>query len=68
MLIFFCLLLLVLLFIGDIAMLIKGIEDWKNKIDSKEGLKRNKWMMAFYIITPLLVILLLYVWKLFLFG
>ncbi|MBU4320728.1 MAG: hypothetical protein KJ739_06530 [Nitrospinae bacterium] len=49
-------------------MLIKGIEDWKNKIDSKEGLKRNKWMMAFYIITPLLVILLLYVWKLFLFG
>ncbi|TAL23678.1 MAG: hypothetical protein EPN94_09060 [Nitrospirae bacterium] len=55
-------LLLVLLFIGDIAILIKGIEDWKMKIDKKQGLKRNLWMIAFYIITPLLVILLIYAW------
>jgi len=53
---------LVLLYIGDIATLIKGIEDWKKKIDKKEGRWRNAWLLSFYILTPILVILTLYLY------
>ena len=51
------LLLLLLLFIGDFALLVKGIDEWKKKIESKQGLRKNVWMLVFFIITPLLIIL-----------
>jgi H+/Cl- antiporter ClcA len=53
---------IILLFIGDIAVLIKGIADWRKKIEDKEGLQRNIWLGAFYILTAVLIILILYVY------
>jgi|GEM_PF-7001371 len=50
------LLIIILLTIGDIATLIKGIDDWKKKIDNKESHEKNMWLVAFYIITPILII------------
>ena len=56
-------LMLGLLFIGDIAVLIKGIEVWKKKIDDKdEGFRKNIWIVAFCIITGLLILLTLFSW------
>ncbi len=56
-------LILALLFIGDIVILIKGIEEWKKKIDEKiSGPRRNVWLIAFYIVSILLVLLTLYSW------
>lgn len=56
-------LILVLLFIGDIVILIKGIEEWKKKIDEKiSGQRRNVYLIAFYIVSILLVLLTLYSW------
>ncbi len=57
------LLILALLFIGDIAILIKGIEEWKKKIDEKAGgPRKNVWLIAFYIVSILLVLLTLCSW------
>jgi hypothetical protein len=56
------LLFFLLLFIGDIAILLKGIDEWKKKIETNQGLKKNIWMVLFYIITTLLIILMISVY------
>ena len=53
---------LILLFIGDIVILFKGIDEWKKKIDNTEGPKRNVWLVTFYVISTLLVVLTLFYW------
>jgi hypothetical protein len=51
-----------LLFVGDIVILFKGIDEWKKKIDSTAGPKRNVWLVMFYIISTLLIIMTLFYW------
>jgi hypothetical protein len=53
---------LMLLFIGDIVILFKGIDEWKKKIDSAQGPRKNAWLVVFYIISTLLIILTLFYW------
>jgi len=54
---------LVLLFVGDVFALFKGIEEWKKKIDNTAGPKRNFWLVTFYVVSTLLIILTLLYWS-----
>lgn len=53
---------LMLLFVGDIVILFKGIDEWKKKIENTTGPRRNVWLAMAYIISTLLIILALFYW------
>jgi len=40
----------------------KASNELKDKIEKKEGLRKNMWLGAFYILTPILIILTIYIY------